>query len=60
MPQKRYIVKEGVWMDASLAELIGIEGGEVVIQEVDDGDVARRALSLTPDQARQVREAVPD
>ncbi len=59
MPHKRYVVKEGTWIDESLAELLGIEG-DVVEQWIDDGDLASSVLSLSPEQAREIRDAVPD
>ena len=59
MPHKRYIIKDGVLVEESMARLLGIDG-EVVEQWINDGDLAAKVLSLSPEQAQQVRDAIPD
>ena len=61
MPQsdKRYVYKDGVVVDAEIAERLGVEGGVEFEQWIDPGEVVRRAFSISPERAKAIREEIP-
>lgn len=60
-PNKRYILKNGVLMEAELAERMGVEGEELEIEQwIDDGDLAEAVLGISPERAAAIRDEVPE
>ncbi len=57
MPQsdKRYVYKDGVVVDAEIAERLGVE----FEQWIDPGEVVRRVFGILPEQAKAIREEYP-
>ena len=60
MTSKRYIYKNGVMIDADVAEQLGITGGEYIEQWMDDGELAHRVLNISPERAAEIREQYPE
>ena len=58
-PRKRYIAKEGIVVDAEVAERLGVEGGVESGHRIDPGEVARRAFNISAEQAKCIREEHP-
>ena len=56
---KRWIVKDGVWRDAGIADQVGVEGYEVA-QEHNLDEVAHRVPNIPPGRARAIREEFPE
>ncbi len=59
-PNKRYILKDGVVVDAETAQRLGVEDGEEFEHWADPDVVAEAIFGLSPEQARQVREQTPE
>ena len=56
---KRYVAKEGIVVDAEVAERLGVEDGVEFEQWIDPGEVVRRVFGISPDQAKEIREQHP-
>lgn len=59
MDKKAYIVKDGVWVEESVAKRLGVEGTRVE-QMHDLDEVAHRVLNISPERARSIREEFPE
>ena len=59
-PSERYILKDGMVVDAETAERLGVEGGEEFEHWADPDEVAEAIFGLTPEQAKAVRESAPE
>ncbi len=59
-PIKRSVYKDGVFMDVDVAERLGIKGDAEVEHYSDPEEIASVVFGLTADQAKAVRESVPD
>ena len=59
MPQKRYIAKNRVVVDAETAEKLGVESGVEFEHWIDPGEALRRAFGISADQAKAIREEYP-
>ena len=58
-PNKRYIAKNGVFVDTETAEKPGVEGGVEFEHWLDPGEALRRVFSTSADQAKSIREEYP-
>ena len=58
-PKKRYVAKEGIVVDAEVAERLGVEDGVEFEQWIDPGEVVRRVFSIPQEQAKAIREEYP-
>ena len=58
-PVKRSVYKDGIFIDADVAERLGVEGDAEIEHWSDPEEVGAIVFGLTPDQARSVRESVP-
>ena len=58
VPNERYILKDGLVVDAETAGRLGVEGEEFE-HWVDPDEFAEAIFGLTPEQAREIRENVP-
>ena len=59
-PNERYIMKDGLVVDADTAERLGVQEGVEFEHWADPDDVAEAVFGLSPEQARKVREATPE
>ena len=59
-PNDRYIMKDGMVVDAETAERLGVEGGEEFEHWADPDEVAEAIFGLTPEQAKSVRDETPE
>ena len=59
-PDKRYIYKDGVVVDAETAERLGVEDGVEFEHWADPDIVGKVIFGLSPDEAKAVRESVPE
>ena len=59
-PGKRYIMKDGLVVDADTAEQLGINADYEFEHWADPDEVAEVVFGLSPEQARAVRESVPE
>ena len=57
---KEYLHKIGIFLDVQVARTLGVRSGEVMRQHTTPEDLARQVLSLSPDEARRVRESIDD
>ena len=57
MPQsdKRFVYKDGVVVDAEIAERLGVE----FEKWIDPGEVVKRVFGILPDEAKAIREEYP-
>lgn len=55
---ERYICKDGVAVHAETAKRLGVEDGVEFEYWADPADMARAVFSLSPEQAKAVRESV--
>ena len=60
MTDNLYILKNGVLIDADIAERLGVEDGEPVAQWMDDGELAHQVLNISPERAAEIRERYPE
>ena len=58
-PIKRTVYKDGMFIDADVAERLGVETDTEIEHYSDPEDVASVVFGLSPAQARAVRESVP-
>ena len=56
----RYIMKDGIAVDADTAERLGIKGDYEFEHWADPDEVAEAVFGLSPEQARTVRESSPE
>ena len=59
-PNERYIMKDGLVVDADTAERLGVQEGVEFEHWADPDDVAEAVFGLSPEQAKAVRESVPE
>lgn len=61
-PEKnqRFIMKDGLAVDAETADRLGIEGDYEFEHWADPDEVAEAIFGLTPEQAKAVRESTPE
>ena len=59
-PGKGYVYKNGVMIDAEVAEQLGITGGEYIEQWMDDGELAHKVLNISQERAAEIREQYPE
>ncbi len=57
---ERYIMKDGLVVDADTAERLGVQEGVEFEHWADPDDVAEAVFGLSPEQAKAVRESVPE
>ena len=58
-PIKRTVYKDGMFIDADVAERLGVEGVAEIEHWSDPEEVGAAVFGLSPEQARAVRESVP-
>ena len=58
-PIKLSVYKDEVFMDADLADRLGVEGDAEIEHWSDPEDVGALAFGLSPEQSRTLRESVP-
>ena len=61
-PEKnqRYIMKDGMVVDVETAERLGVSGDYEFEHWADPDEVAEVVFGLSPEQAKAVRESVPE
>ena len=57
---KGYVYKDGLVVDAETAERLGINADYEFEHWADPDEVAEVVFGLSPEQAKAVRESVPD
>ena len=57
---ERYIMKDGIVVDAETAERLGINGDYEFEHWADPDVVAEAVFGLSPEQAKAVRESTPE
>ena len=57
--KETYIAKDGVWLEESVADRLGVEGTRVE-QAHDLDETVHRVLNISPDQAAAIREEFPE
>lgn len=58
-PIKRTVYRDGVFMDADIAERLGVEGDAEIEHWSAPEEVGAVVFGLTTEQARAARESVP-
>ena len=59
-PNERYIMKDGMMLDAETAEPLGVKGDYEFEHWADPDVVAEAVFGLSPEQAKAVRESTPE
>ena len=59
-PNDRYIMKDGLAVDADTAEQLGINADYEFEHWADPDEVAEVVFGLSPEQAKAVREQTPE
>ncbi|MCY4474658.1 MAG: hypothetical protein OXC83_04405 [Chloroflexi bacterium] len=57
---KGYVYKDGMVLDAETAERLGVKGDYEYEHWADPDEVAEAIFGLTPEQAKTVRDSVPE
>ena len=57
--KKTYIAKDGVWLEESVAERLGVEGTRVE-QAHDLEEITHMILNISPDEAEAIRKEFPE
>ena len=58
-PNERYIIKDGILVDAEAAERLGIDGDYEFEHWADSDVVAEAVFGLSPEQGKSFRDSVP-
>ena len=57
--KKTYIAKDGVWLEESVADRLGVDGTRVE-QAHDLDEITNLVLNIPPDEATAIREEFPE
>ena len=58
-PNKRYVAKNGVVVDAETAESLGVEADVEFEHWIEPGEAVRRVFGISADKAKTIREEFP-